>query len=175
MTSETEMSMKLTAMIAILALTACGQTSDGAFGSTTSVQPPVEATTTTTLPSVDPTSTTSVPAESTTTESIDQSTQEPNDERTAPSDPEYPESAVTEDLLDAIAADAAERTGVDSAQVEIVSVTGETFNNSSLGCPEPGQAYTQVITPGHIVIVRAGDAELDYRVGVQSETFKLCE
>lgn len=82
---------------------------------------------------------------------------------------------MTEDLLDAIVADAAERTGVDSAQVEIVSITEETFNDSSLGCPEPGQVYTQVITPGHIVIVRAGGAELDYRVGTQPETFKLCE
>lgn len=84
-------------------------------------------------------------------------------------------SEVTDDLLDTIVADAAERTSVDPDEVEIISMTEETFNDSSLGCPEPGQVYTQVITPGHIVIVQAGGAELDYRVGAQPKTFKLCE
>ncbi len=163
--------MRLTAMMAMLALTACGQMSDGVFGSTTSMQSLVESTTRTTLPSVNPTSTTTASSESTTTPSTDES----NDEQTAPSDPDDPESEVTENLLDAIVADAAERTGVDPTQVEVVSVTEETFNDSSLGCPEPGQVYTQVITPGHIVIVEAGGAELVYRVGTQPETFKLCE
>lgn len=163
--------MRLTAMIAILALTACGQTGDGLSGPTTSMQPTVESTTTTTLPSVDPTSTTTAPSKSTSTASTDES----NDEQTAPGDPEYPESGMTENLLDAMVADAAERAGVDSTQVEIVSVTEETFNDSSLGCSEPGQTYTQVITPGHVVIVQAGGAQLDYRVGTQPESFKLCD
>lgn len=82
---------------------------------------------------------------------------------------------MTDDLLDAIVADAAERTNVEPDEVEIVSMTEKTFDDSSLGCPEPGQVYAQVITPGHIVMVQAGGRELDYRVGTQPETFKLCE
>lgn len=165
------MKVRAIAVLAILSLGACGQVSDGVADSSTTTQLPAESTTTTTLPSVDPTSTTTASPGFTTTTSTDES----NDEQTAPSDPKYPEPDMTDDLLEAIVADAAERTGVDSAQVEIVSVTEEIFNDSSLGCPEPGQVYTQVITPGYIVIVQAGGAELDYRVGTQPEAFKLCE
>lgn len=153
------MKVRIIAVMAILTVAACGQVGDGASETSTSTQPPVESTTTT-----------ASPAEFTTT-----STDESQDQQASQGDPQYPESEVTGTLLEAITADAAERTGVDPADVDIVSVTEETFNDSSLGCPEPGQVYTQVITPGHIVIVQAGDDELDYRVGTQPETFKLCE
>lgn len=153
------MKMRVIAVMAFLSIAACGQVSEGASDSSTSTQPLVESTTTTT------------PPESTTTTSTDESDGQP----TPPGDPRYPESEVTDDLLDAIVADAAERTSVDPDEVEIISMTEETFNDSSLGCPEPGQVYTQVITPGHIVIVQGGGAELDYRVGAQPKTFKLCE
>lgn len=94
---------------------------------------------------------------------------------TAPVEPEYPDSDLPGDLLDEMVADAAERTAVDRESVEIISITEETFSDASLGCPEPGEVYAQVITPGHVVIVEAGGEEFDYRVGTQSETFKLCE
>lgn len=101
-------------------------------------------------------------------------TDEPNDDQAGSSEPHYPESNMTDELLDAIVAHAAERTGVDQESVEVISITEEMFNDSSLGCPKPGEFYTQVITPGHIVIVRAGGTDLDYRVGTQPEHFKLC-
>jgi hypothetical protein len=45
----------------------------------------------------------------------------------------------------------AEQTGAAPEQIRILSVDAVDFSDSSLGCPEPGMAYMQVITPGHQV------------------------
>jgi hypothetical protein len=80
-----------------------------------------------------------------------------------------------EALAERIITDAADRTGVPISEIEVVSVEEVTFNDSSLDCPEPGMAYTQVLTPGQIVLVDAGGEELDYRVASGSNIFRLCE
>jgi hypothetical protein len=49
-------------------------------------------------------------------------------------------------------------------EVTLVSLEAQDFNNSSLGCPEAGMAYQQVITPGHRVIVEAEGRRFDVRV-----------
>ncbi|MEO0615075.1 MAG: hypothetical protein AAFY69_02970 [Pseudomonadota bacterium] len=41
------------------------------------------------------------------------------------------------------------------SQVTVVSVRPVDWPDSSIGCPQPGQAYAQVITPGHKIAVRA--------------------
>ena len=71
-------------------------------------------------------------------------------------------------------ADAAERTGEEPDAIEVVQATAVTWNDGSLGCPEPGMFYTQALVDGYHVILRAGDEELDYRVGAQGG-FRLCE
>jgi len=96
----------------------------------------------------------------------DLATAPPSDE---PATGEVP-SAVMADLI----ADAAERTGEEPDAIEIVQAAALTWNDGSLGCPEPGMFYTQALVDGYHVILRAGDEELDYRVGAQGG-FRLCE
>ena len=48
--------------------------------------------------------------------------------------------------------------------IEVVSVESVDFPDSSLGCPQPGMAYLQVITPGYKVILKADGKTFDYRV-----------
>jgi hypothetical protein len=48
------------------------------------------------------------------------------------------------------------------------------YSDGSLGCPAPGQAYTQSIVEGYRVVVRADDRVLDYRFGSGDEP-RLCE
>lgn len=57
----------------------------------------------------------------------------------------------------------------------MTSAVEMTFDDASLGCPEPGRLYAQVLTQGFQVIVEAGEAELDYRVDERTGAFKLCE
>lgn len=76
---------------------------------------------------------------------------------------------------EAILADAAAQIGVAPEEVEVVSVEAEVFNDTSLGCPEAGETYAQVLTRGFHVIVDADGNELDYRVDARTQAFRLCE
>lgn len=53
--------------------------------------------------------------------------------------------------------------GVSDAEVNVVSVENVQWPDSSLGCPQPGQTYLPVITPGYRVILSVGDEQADYR------------
>jgi len=66
----------------------------------------------------------------------------------------------------------AEKMQVTEEQIEIVSVESVEFRDSSLGCPQPGMAYLQVITPGYQVLLRLDGQVYDYRVSRQRAT--LC-
>ncbi len=56
---------------------------------------------------------------------------------------------------------AGERLQVPLAEVALVSVEPRTWPDTSLGCPEPGFQYAQVLTPGYVVVARsARGAEL---------------
>jgi hypothetical protein len=50
------------------------------------------------------------------------------------------------------------------AEITLVSVEARNFGDPSLGCPEPGMSYPQVITPGHRVVVEADGRRFDVRV-----------
>ena len=81
---------------------------------------------------------------------------------------------VPADVLADLVADAAERTATELDAVEVVQAEAVTWNDGSLGCPEPGMFYTQALVDGYHVILRAGEDELDYRVGAAGG-FRLCE
>jgi hypothetical protein len=60
-----------------------------------------------------------------------------------------------------LVAAAAERLHVAVADVALVSFEPRTWPDTSLGCPEPGFQYAQVLTPGYVVVARAqGGVEL---------------
>lgn len=77
-------------------------------------------------------------------------------------------------VITAIIADAASLVGIDVIGVEVVSAAAVTWTDGSLGCPQPGMFYTQAVVDGGQVIVRAGETELDYRVG-RNGGFMICE
>jgi hypothetical protein len=81
---------------------------------------------------------------------------------------------VPADILADLVADAAERTATEPDAVEVVQAEAVTWNDGSLGCPEPGMSYTQALVDGYQVILRAGGDELDYRVGGEGG-FRICE
>lgn len=51
---------------------------------------------------------------------------------------------------------------VPRAEIEVVSVEGVDWPDTSLGAPRPGYMYAQVITPGLKVILRHGDKRYEY-------------
>jgi hypothetical protein len=57
-----------------------------------------------------------------------------------------------------------QQTGGNADEVVIQSVEAMDFGDSSLGCPQPGMAYLQVITPGYKVVAERAGKSFDVRV-----------
>ena len=74
--------------------------------------------------------------------------------------PELPED--TESLVTLAKFDLTLKTGVDPEQINTVSIEETTFNDASLGVPEPGVDYAAVLTPGFIIILEAGGENYTY-------------
>jgi len=58
--------------------------------------------------------------------------------------------------------DLALKTGADIEKMETESVEEFDFSDASLGVPEPGVEYTQVITPGYIIMIIAEGETYEY-------------
>ena len=67
--------------------------------------------------------------------------------------------------IDDALTDAARRTGLKRAELEVLSAEAVTWSDGSLGCPQPGMMYTQALVPGFRVRIQAGGQEFDYHAG----------
>ena len=76
--------------------------------------------------------------------------------------------------VDTAVADLAQRLGVDPATVAVVSARDVKWPDASLGCPEPGMVYAQVLTEGVLVVLEAGGRRYQYHAGPGRAPF-LCE
>ena len=76
--------------------------------------------------------------------------------------------------LEQAKADLAERLGVPVDDVTVVSSEEVTWPDSSLGCPQPGMMYAQVLTDGSRILLSAGGRTYEYHSGGHRPPF-LCE
>jgi len=58
--------------------------------------------------------------------------------------------------------DLAKRLGVSVDDIEVQAVEAVEWPDASLGCPQPGMMYAQVITPGYRILLRAGGETYEY-------------
>jgi len=72
----------------------------------------------------------------------------------------------------AIAA-AAERLGVDADLMKLLYVESRDWPDSSLGCPQTGMMYAQVITPGWLVLISGSGQVLEYHTDA-NQNLVLC-
>ena len=79
-----------------------------------------------------------------------------------------------EEALAKVKADLVSRLGVKENEISLVSVEAVTWNDSSLGCPEKGMMYIQVLTPGYRIILEVSGKQYDYRTDDRGY-FKLCK
>ncbi len=52
--------------------------------------------------------------------------------------------------------------GISAERIKATKVEEVNWPDTSLGCPEPGMLYAQVITPGYRIILSDGDTEYEY-------------
>jgi hypothetical protein len=57
--------------------------------------------------------------------------------------------------------------GIPESQIQVVSYGEAEWSDSSLGCPQPGQAYLTVITPGYRVILKANGVQYEYHTNLK--------
>ncbi|MFO7944584.1 MAG: hypothetical protein R6U51_09845 [Anaerolineales bacterium] len=79
-----------------------------------------------------------------------------------------------EEMINKVKADLASRLGVSEDEITVVSAEAKTWSDSSLGCPEEGVAYMQVLTPGYQIILEYDGIQYDYRTGDMGRIL-LCE
>ncbi|MCK0112755.1 hypothetical protein MWU75_11450 [Ornithinimicrobium sp. F0845] len=84
---------------------------------------------------------------------------------------------IARDNVQAAIADLAEREGVDAGQVSVAGFTAVTWNDGSIGCPEPGMMYTQALVPGHMLVLELDGQFFSYHSadrGSQEGVFNYC-
>jgi hypothetical protein len=79
---------------------------------------------------------------------------------------------VAEFIMQAIAT-LSEQQGVPADQVVLVRSEAVDWPDSSLGCPQPGEAYLDVITPGYRIVLAIGEDYYEFHTD-QQRMF-LCE
>ncbi len=75
----------------------------------------------------------------------------------------------TEAVVRMAVEDLTQRLSLAPEAIRLVSVGAVEWSDASLGCPQPGMMYAQVITPGYRVVLEAGSKRYEYhtdRAGV---------
>jgi hypothetical protein len=93
----------------------------------------------------------------------------PQKELQAGIDPDVPK-----ELLDNIRIDAAERAKSVPESVRVIMARKEKWADGSMGCPVPGEVYTQMQTSGYHIVAAVGLQKFDYRAG-ENGRFRLCD
>lgn len=70
--------------------------------------------------------------------------------------------------------DLAQRLGIDLSDIGVVSHVEVDWPDGSLGCPQPGMRYKQVIVNGTLTVLAVDGVEYRYHAGGQRAPF-LCE
>jgi hypothetical protein len=142
------------AFAAVFLLAACGEAADDATQSTGISLPDA---TTTTLRSL-----TSSPL----TVVAD------TEEATVPSSSDIDPSL--QPLVDQAVADLAVRLSIDASTIETISASSVTWPDGSLGCPQPGMNYTQVLVDGTKIELAVDGTAYSYHSGGSRSPF-LCQ
>ena len=77
-------------------------------------------------------------------------------------------------LIDQAVSDLASRLKIDASKIEAISAESKTWPDGSLGCPQPGIAYTQVMVDGSLIQLSANGTTYSYHSGGSRAPF-LCQ
>src|SRR5579871_6645050 len=58
--------------------------------------------------------------------------------------------------------DAATHLGVSPNQLHVDQAEARQWPDASLGCPQPGQLYSQIVTPGFLILISMGNKQLEH-------------
>jgi hypothetical protein len=76
-------------------------------------------------------------------------------------------------IVDLVLQDAAANLGTDPSALTISAIDAMEWPDASLGCPEEGGVYAQVVSPGYRILVTDGATTLEYHTGL-NDAFVNC-
>lgn len=79
---------------------------------------------------------------------------------------EQPPTSVVQAALDAASA----QLDVATDNLVVVMAAQRDWPDTSLGCPEPGRTYAQVITPGYVLTIDTDDLVTEIQVNTDTES-----
>jgi len=82
---------------------------------------------------------------------------------------------VPPDVIEAVRAELGAFTGTDASNATVVKAEAVEWPDGSLGCPQRGVMYVQVVTPGYQVVLEQTGRDYDYRVAGEGAVIRLCE
>jgi hypothetical protein len=102
----------------------------------------------------------------------DRSEQEADEVSDEPADDPATDAALEPRVEEAVAELVAD--GVDRDAIELVTAERVTWPDGSLGCPQPGMAYTQVLVEGYRIVLAAEGDEIAFH-GAGNEPPRRCD
>jgi hypothetical protein len=91
-----------------------------------------------------------------------------------PATSQTPGTSGLEGLIEQARNDLSQRLSISSGQIKLVEATEVEWPDSSLGCPQEGMSYLQVITPGYRILLEAGGTQYEYHSN-RDTYFVYCE
>jgi hypothetical protein len=85
-----------------------------------------------------------------------------------------PSTPDLQNLIDQARTDLAQRLSIPGAQIKLVEATPVTWPDSSLGCPELGMFYSQVLIDGYLIRLHVDGKDYEYHANRGTRVF-LCE
>jgi hypothetical protein len=88
--------------------------------------------------------------------------------------PEPSSNADSQALVDAVLRDAGAHLGVSPTALHVDRVEAHEWGDSSLGCPRPDLMYSQVVTPGFVIVISGAGKQLEYHTDTRGQVV-LCQ
>lgn len=76
-----------------------------------------------------------------------------------------------QDLVDNAKADLAKQQGLAAEQIHVLEAAEVVWPDSSLGCPQKGMEYAQMLTTGFRVVLESGGISYEYHAGPNRAVF----
>ena len=80
---------------------------------------------------------------------------------------------VPADLLEKIIDDLVAQESLKREDIEVERAESVIWSDGALGCPKPGEMYTQAQVPGYWIVLKSGERQYDYRASEKGH-FRRC-
>ncbi len=77
-------------------------------------------------------------------------------------------------LIEKAKEDLAQRLSIPTSDISLSDAKDVIWPDSSLGCPQEGMLYAQVLTPGYLIKLKYDEREFEYHTGRES-SLTYCE